>query len=293
MKILSSHGHALARIAEDPNVRVSDIAASLQVTERSAQRLVSDLISAGYVRRRKAGRRADLVVTSDELRDALQCVEAADVARRADDASVEPTRKDEILARLTEAVQKLLESGEPFAGLSVERLIRAAGVSRSTFYSYFHDKDDLLRALLDNLLDDLWSAARRWIDLDAGLTKDDLRAAMEHIGAVHRPRRFLMRAVAEADPSSSRVRSQYDDLMQSLIDGVRQHIERGQRQTFVAPELDPEGTAALLVWGSDLRLNSIAADASDESVARVVTALTDVVWNLLYAGIGSDAGARR
>jgi hypothetical protein len=44
-------------IAHDPGVRLRDIAASVGITERSAYGIVTDLAAAGYVVKRKDGRR--------------------------------------------------------------------------------------------------------------------------------------------------------------------------------------------------------------------------------------------
>jgi hypothetical protein len=54
---LTNHGLALLCIAQDPSVRMRDIAADLQITERAAQRIVADLIQAGYLDREREGRR--------------------------------------------------------------------------------------------------------------------------------------------------------------------------------------------------------------------------------------------
>jgi DNA-binding transcriptional ArsR family regulator len=54
---LTSHARVLLCIARDPGVRLRDIAASLGITERSAYGIVTDLAEAGYVIKRKDGRR--------------------------------------------------------------------------------------------------------------------------------------------------------------------------------------------------------------------------------------------
>jgi DNA-binding Lrp family transcriptional regulator len=54
---LTNHGLALLCIAHDPGVRMRDIAADLQITERAAQRIVAELIEAGYLDRQRVGRR--------------------------------------------------------------------------------------------------------------------------------------------------------------------------------------------------------------------------------------------
>jgi DNA-binding Lrp family transcriptional regulator len=54
---LTSHTQALLCIRRDPDARLRDIAATVGITERAAQRIVSDLVDAGYVTRTRVGRR--------------------------------------------------------------------------------------------------------------------------------------------------------------------------------------------------------------------------------------------
>jgi hypothetical protein len=54
---LTNHARVLLCVANDPGVRLRDIAASLDVTERSAFGIISDLVEAGYVVKEKDGRR--------------------------------------------------------------------------------------------------------------------------------------------------------------------------------------------------------------------------------------------
>lgn len=54
---LTNHAHALVCIARDPGLRLRDVAERVGVTERAAQRIVSDLVESGYLERRRDGRR--------------------------------------------------------------------------------------------------------------------------------------------------------------------------------------------------------------------------------------------
>jgi hypothetical protein len=54
---LTAHGRALLCVAHDPGARLRDIAAVLEVTERSAFGIMNDLVEAGYVVKEKNGRR--------------------------------------------------------------------------------------------------------------------------------------------------------------------------------------------------------------------------------------------
>ena len=54
---LTNHARVLLCTAHDPGVRLRDTAASLDITERSAHGIVTDLTEAGYVVKQKDGRR--------------------------------------------------------------------------------------------------------------------------------------------------------------------------------------------------------------------------------------------
>lgn len=54
---LTNHARALLCIADDPGIRLRDIAAELSITERHAYGIVADLTVAGYLVKEKEGRR--------------------------------------------------------------------------------------------------------------------------------------------------------------------------------------------------------------------------------------------
>ena len=54
---LTNHARVLLCIAHDPGVRLRDIAARLDITERTAYGIVTDLAQAGYIVKQKDGRR--------------------------------------------------------------------------------------------------------------------------------------------------------------------------------------------------------------------------------------------
>ncbi|MFM8884113.1 MAG: helix-turn-helix transcriptional regulator [Solirubrobacterales bacterium] len=54
---LTNHAHVLICIAQDPNARLRDVADRVGITERAAQRIVADLVDAGYLERSREGRR--------------------------------------------------------------------------------------------------------------------------------------------------------------------------------------------------------------------------------------------
>ena len=69
---LTNHARALLFIAHDGDARLRDLAAALDVTERTAYVIVADLAEAGYVVKEKDGRRNRYHVQPHlPLRDAI------------------------------------------------------------------------------------------------------------------------------------------------------------------------------------------------------------------------------
>ena len=55
--LLTNHGRILLMIAQDPDLRIRDLAQSASVTERTAQSIIADLELAGYLTKKREGRR--------------------------------------------------------------------------------------------------------------------------------------------------------------------------------------------------------------------------------------------
>jgi AcrR family transcriptional regulator len=179
-------------------------------------------------------------------------------------------RRDEARARLLRVVEEMLEQGESFTELSVERLVQAAGMSRSTFYVYFEDKGDLLRA---------WF---RW-KIDGNSTREDLRAVLARIVKTYRPHTTLMAATYDAAAYDASVRDLVDAMMKSNVASLRRHITAGQQGGFVDSSLPAAQTAAWLTWMAERGLHRLVRGASPKELESLIDAYTAIVWNTLYA----------
>jgi DNA-binding MarR family transcriptional regulator len=70
---LTNHAQVLLGIAQNPDVRLRDLAQRVGITERAAQRIVVDLVEAGYVKRQRVGRRNHYSINPKaEMRHAAQ-----------------------------------------------------------------------------------------------------------------------------------------------------------------------------------------------------------------------------
>jgi DNA-binding MarR family transcriptional regulator len=74
----TNHGRVLLSIADNPEIRLRDIATDLGITERHAYAIVNDLTDAGYVLKEREGRRNRYQVQSHlalpELPDREQAI---------------------------------------------------------------------------------------------------------------------------------------------------------------------------------------------------------------------------
>jgi len=54
---LTNHAHVLLSVSQDSGIRLREIAAAVGITERSAHKILSELVEEGYVLRERHGRR--------------------------------------------------------------------------------------------------------------------------------------------------------------------------------------------------------------------------------------------
>jgi AcrR family transcriptional regulator len=195
-------------------------------------------------------------------------------------------RRHDVRARLLAVVERLLAEGEGFTEISVERLVAEAGMARSTFYVYFEDKGDLLRAWFAEIADELRGAASTWWQLRTAPSYEAVRAALAGIVGAYRPHTPLMAAVYDAAAYDPAVRQLVAAMMAENAAGLRTHVRSGQREGFVDPLLPPRETAAWLTWMAERGLHQLVRGATDAEVERLVDAYARIVWNTLYRPVG-------
>ena len=61
---LTNHAQVLVCIAHDPGIRVREISEAVGITERATHRIVAELDAAGYITRKRNGRRNQYTIQS-------------------------------------------------------------------------------------------------------------------------------------------------------------------------------------------------------------------------------------
>jgi AcrR family transcriptional regulator len=192
-------------------------------------------------------------------------------------------RRAELLAAAQQAFE---ERG--YVDTGVSDIVRVAGGSRASFYSYFTSKDDALSVLVSELTDDLFVAATHPVELRA-TTFDNLSASIRQFMHAYRDRAPLLLVLDQATTVNAAfmelrlaIRARFAASLETAL------LQRRQRRP------DPDGL--------DPRLTAIALGGMVEDLARgrylfgqnvddeqAVETLA-VLW---ARGIGNSRGAAR
>jgi AcrR family transcriptional regulator len=195
---------------------------------------------------------------------------------------LQPTQEERRLhlARyFIDTVTPMLAAGEAYSDLSVARMIKEVGISRSTFYAYFDDKPDLLRAMGEDITLDLAEAGAHWFSLGVPADRAALRAALLPLFDTYRRHQLLLRAITDAAACDAGMRSLHSDLVDRAATGLESHIAG----LAAADQLDPRRTARWLVWMLERGLYQVVAPADDRETAEELDAVAELLWRVLYA----------
>lgn len=137
---------------------------------------------------------------------------------------------------------------------SVSDIVRIAGGSRASFYSYFSSKDDTLGALVGELVDDLFAAATQPADVGAS-PFETLAATIRQFMQAYRDRAALLLILDQA----TTVNDSFLQLRLAIRERFASQLENTLTQRHQRRP-DPDGL--------DPRLTAVALGGMVEDMAR-------------------------
>lgn len=183
-------------------------------------------------------------------------------------------RRQAIEAAVLQAMEDLLGEGATYATLSVERIARRAGISRTAFYFYFADKRELLMRLASKLADELYGEADAWWS-GAGDGPAQLSAALGKIAALYRTHGPLVCAIVELSTYDEVVAPFWHALVGRFVDASAERIS-SETGAGRATSAAPEATAFTLVWMTERTLHQMLVQDGGISDDELVQALAGV-----------------
>jgi TetR/AcrR family transcriptional regulator, ethionamide resistance regulator len=162
----------------------------------------------------------------------------------------------------------------PFRDLTVDEVMARTTLSRPSFYVYFRDRHQLAVRLVEGIGAELFEMSGRWLE-GTGDPREDVRAALEGIGAVYAEHGLVLSAIADAAGTDSDVEATYRGLIERFVEASIARIE-ADIASGRTDALDPRETARALVWMSERYLNEALGRLPRTPVESVV----DTMWTI-------------
>jgi AcrR family transcriptional regulator len=180
--------------------------------------------------------------------------------------------RERIVAAATELVRTT-----PYAALSVDEVMRRAGLGRTIFYRHFDDLGDLIVRAAREAIEELYETQRTLGDARIGAEPEDVRRAIEPVVAVYERHGPLLRAIAEAAASDEQVNAG-QRAMRERFDAL---VERALLRVWpggVPPPADLGETARALNLANEAYLLDAFGREPRIAPERAVRTLTEI-WD--------------
>lgn len=192
------------------------------------------------------------------------------------------TRRADLALHLLGAMNQLLAEGETFHGVSIQRLIDAAGVTRGLFYAYFANKRELLLHWGEHVMRANARTADDWLGLDAPPSTEHLAQVLERVIDGYLPHAQMMAAVFDGAAYDEELRELAGAMLDHYTQLMARHLATGQAAGWVDPTLDP-GTASgwlvlLLEPVHDPDLRHAAVDDRRRRIRALAVALHATIY---------------
>src|SRR3954471_21576519 len=187
-----------------------------------------------------------------------------------------PTAKRaQVQAAVLEATEQLLAEGSSYADLNVERIAKAAGISRTAFYFYFRDKRDLLMRLAGDVTELLYAQADIWFSGEGDDPEREIHEALTRIADLYRQHGVLIRAIVEVSTYEEDIATFWRGLLARFVDATARRIEEeGQ-----VPNAAARATAFSLTWMVERTFYQQLVQEQPLPEAEVIEAIVGIYRN--------------
>ena len=190
--------------------------------------------------------------------------------RRAEIRESRRQSRERIVSAATDLVRSM-----SFAELTVDEVMREAGMSRTIFYRHFDDLADLLVRAGREAVDELFEAQRAFGEAPIADGPDAIRSAFVPAVAVYSRHGPLLRAIAEAAAADEEIAAGQRAVRQRFTD-LAEAALRGMPDIAADPPADLSETArALNLMNEAYLLEAFGRDARvpAETVVQTLTGI--------------------
>jgi AcrR family transcriptional regulator len=178
-----------------------------------------------------------------------------------------------------------------FQGTSIDRIARAAGVTKGALYYHFRDKEELLLEAVKNRIGEF----ERHV-LDAVAASDDTHERLRRVidacfvtATASNHRRFIITLMVEALDTNPRLSEQFRKVLRRMRGFLADVVADGQRRGIMRSDIAPTDAAALIagtIMGAEIQHYQ---DPGEVDLRRVLDAHLRQLTDWLTPGSGSAA----
>lgn len=180
--------------------------------------------------------------------------------------------REQIVTAATELVRR-----RAYAELSVDAVMREAGLGRTIFYRHFDDLADLLLRVSREAVEELFEAQRSFVQSEPGDATDAVRRALEAAVEVYRRHGPLLRCMAEAAAGDEQIAQGYA-AMRGRFDDFAEQSLRDVADLGRTPPADLGETARALNLMNETYLTDAFGREPRLAPATAVQTLTEI-WD--------------
>jgi TetR/AcrR family transcriptional regulator, ethionamide resistance regulator len=186
--------------------------------------------------------------------------------------------REEVQGAVREALVKLLAE-RPFKDVTIDELARRAGLSRTAFYFYYPDKNEVLKEAAETAAAEIYAEADRWWH-GSGPPEQLVREALEGIANVYCAHGDMLRAALEVTTYDDEFRVFYWSLIRRFVNATAEHLRR-ELDAGRGRRLDIEVVAESLVWMAERCANAFFL-TEGRPKSEVIEPLTSIWVHALY-----------
>lgn len=188
-----------------------------------------------------------------------------------------PTSRAQVEAALLAATERLLNQGESYTDLGVQRIAAEAGVARSSFYTHFRDKTELLKRLA-TVMSETFGVIETWSPTGVNGGPDGLERTFVQTFQIFRQHSMLLAAIHEVSAYDGDVKDFWTALMRPFMQNTIQWLEVERQAGRIPADLDIAAVSHLLVDGGSRFISNYVIEHSADTDPAAARELALTWW---------------
>lgn len=190
-------------------------------------------------------------------------------------------RKPLIEERLLNTMEKMLEEGSSLGQITVADLASRADIAKSTFYTHFKDKGELVARLMGVVTKDIIDGAGLWFENSKKANPKDLHEGIKGIVYAFKKHQAIVLAIQDLAPHDDNVRVLYEEMMSTLCHRSELAVNAVHQQGKAKKQATSE-VANILTWINALYLTSFVSKCDSKDLDSLADALSHITVSAIF-----------